>query len=75
MFKIYFEPEPPVANEGPCLMPRTEIAKGGSCFRLKKNMYTHIYIYDEPVSPVAKGGSVFKLYVEPESPEGACFMC
>ena len=74
MFKIYVEPEPPVANDGPCLMSRTEFAKGGVVLQIY--VYTCIYIYDEPVSPVAKGGGVFKIYVEPESPnEGACFMC
>ena len=52
MFKIYVDPEPPVANEGcvlcvdsktpnelACLMSRTEIAKRGVVFK----------IYDEPV--------------------------
>ena len=27
VFKIYVEPEPPVANEGPCCMSQSEIAK------------------------------------------------
>ena len=27
VFNIYVEPEAPVANEGPCFMSRTEIAK------------------------------------------------
>ena len=74
MFKIYVEPEPPVANDGPCLMSRTEFAKGGVVLQIYVYIHVYIYIYDEPVSPVAKG--VFRIYVEPESPnEGACFMC
>ena len=85
MFKIYFEPEPPVANEGPCLMPRTEIAKGGVVFQIKKRCI-HIYIYmTNRYRRSPKEGACLNymlnrnrlrervLCVEPKSPnEGSC---